>query len=142
MGNWEHQHWIQYWNTVFCVMSWACDSCIILTVSDLNELCMISLYLLEVYAWTLQKNPNLLNLCLLSWDFFLSRNIFWLPVKWDAETGGKVENCEIGQSQFTDNYVSIGKNLNEYINLSIKNSNFQSYSFIGHQFYVSFSLHH
>lgn len=36
---------------------------------------------------------------------FLSRNTFGLPAKWDAGTEGEVENCEIGQSQFTEECV-------------------------------------
>ena len=45
----------------------------------------------------------------------ISRNIFWLPAKLDSEVGGEIENCEIGQSQFTEECVTMERNLNEYI---------------------------
>lgn len=45
----------------------------------------------------------------------ISRNTFWLPAKLNSEVGAEIENCEIGQSQFTEECVIMEGNLNEYI---------------------------
>ena len=42
----------------------------------------------------------------------ISRNIFWWPAKLDSEVGEETENLEIGQSQFTEDCVTMERNLN------------------------------